>query len=52
LVYRYGSRQVYEIGERTIGWPPTIDVSAGRQWINANEFELIQQALEEQGIRK
>jgi len=52
LVYRYGSQQVYEIGERAIGWPPTIDISAGRQWINVKEFEEIQQALEKEGMPK
>jgi len=28
-----------------IGWPPTIDISAGRQWITENEFQQIEAAL-------
>jgi len=46
LVERYGSRRVFEIGEKTIGWPPTIDVAAGRVWIKIDEFNQIQAALE------
>jgi hypothetical protein len=47
LVERYGSRRVYEIGMATIGWPPTIDISGGRQWVTTKEFNEIQQALSE-----
>jgi hypothetical protein len=30
----------------SIGWPPTIDISAGRQWITSEEFSIITKALE------
>jgi len=47
LVEQYGSQRVFEVGLETIGWPPTIDISAGRQWVTTSEFQQIQQALSE-----
>jgi hypothetical protein len=51
LVERYGSQRVYEIGLEVIGWPPTIDISAGRQWVTTDEFKRIQQALESERVK-
>lgn len=46
LVEKYKSRRVFDVGTRTIGWPPTIDVAAGRVWIKIDEFNQIRAALE------
>jgi hypothetical protein len=51
LVDQYGSQRVYEVGMKTIGWPPTIDVCGGRQWVTTEEFLSIQQALETRQVQ-
>jgi hypothetical protein len=50
LVERHGSARVYEVGLAAIGWPPTIDQTAGRTIISLSEFDQISEKLK--GLEK
>ncbi len=41
LARKYGSALVYKVGLEVCGWPPTIDMCAGRVWVPYSEFTTI-----------